>query len=179
MIDTKVQIVMKSVTYIRHIVANQIICLRSAERKYYEDLLNGRIYYVKKSRQIIKSVINKRKHNPVCTNFKCNDTIITEGNDIANRFNKVFVNIGASLAKIFLCLTKDDQILCHMMLWKCFIWLLLLKHRLIRSYQISEIVLQAGMSSSQLLLRRLKPAFRFLLHILAIFLLIQDYSLWN
>ena len=134
--------------------------LRSAERKHYQDLLNEHRSNVKKSWQIIKSVINKRKHNPLCTKFKCNDTIIT-------------------LLKIFLCLTKDHQILCHMMLWKCFIWLLLLKQRLIRSYQISEIVLQAGMSSSHLLLRLLKPALKFLLHILAIFLLIQDYSLWN
>ena len=73
--------------------------LRSAERKHYQDLLNEHRSNVKKSWQIIKSVINKRKHNPLCTKFKCNDTIITDGNDIANRFNNFFVNIGASLAK--------------------------------------------------------------------------------
>ena len=73
--------------------------LRSAERKHYQDLLNEHRCNIKKSWQIIKTVINKRKHNAVCTKFKCNDTTITDGNDIANRFNNFFVNIGASLAK--------------------------------------------------------------------------------
>ena len=35
----------------------------------------------------------------MCTKFKCNDITITDGYDIANRFNKFFVNVGASLAK--------------------------------------------------------------------------------
>ena len=35
----------------------------------------------------------------MCTKFKCNDITITDGKDIANRFNNFFVNIGASLAK--------------------------------------------------------------------------------
>ena len=73
--------------------------LRSAERKHYQDLLNEHRCNIKKSWQIIKTVINKRKHNAVCTKFKCNDTTITDGKDIANRFNNFFVNIGASLAK--------------------------------------------------------------------------------
>ena len=34
----------------------------------------------------------------MCTKFKCNDITITDGNDVANRFNKFFVDIGASLA---------------------------------------------------------------------------------
>ena len=73
--------------------------LRSAERKHYQDLLNEHRCNIKKSWQIIKTVINKRKHNAVCTKFKCNDITITDGKDIANRFNNFFVNIGASLAK--------------------------------------------------------------------------------
>ena len=72
--------------------------LQSAERKDYQDLLNKHRCNIKKSWQIIKTVINKRKHNAVCTKFKCIDTTITDGNDVAYRFNK-FVNIGASLAK--------------------------------------------------------------------------------
>ena len=72
---------------------------RSAERKHHQDLLNEHRCNIIKSWQIIKTVINKRKHNAVCTQFKCNDTTITDGNDIANRFNNFFVNIGASLAK--------------------------------------------------------------------------------
>ena len=73
--------------------------LRSAERKHYQDLLNEHRCNIKKLWQIIKAVINKRKHKAVCTKFKCNDITITDGKDIANRFNNFFVNIGASLAK--------------------------------------------------------------------------------
>ena len=73
--------------------------LRRAERKHYQDLLNEHRCNIKKSWQIIKTVINKRKHNAVCTKFKCNDITITDGKDIANRFNNFFVNTGASLAK--------------------------------------------------------------------------------
>ena len=43
-------------------------------------------------------IINKKKSSPVCTKFKCNDTIISDKNEITEKFNKFFVNIGATLA---------------------------------------------------------------------------------
>ena len=76
---------------------NQLI--KTAERKHYHDLLIEQKSSIKKSWQIIKFVINKRKYKIPCTKFKSNGTIIDDGIDIANKFNKLFVNVGNTLAK--------------------------------------------------------------------------------
>ena len=72
--------------------------LRAAERRYYQNLLYEHKSNVKKSWQILKMVINKKKTSPVCTKFKCNNDIINDKNEISDKFNKFFVNVGASLA---------------------------------------------------------------------------------
>ena len=72
--------------------------LRAAERRHYQNLLYEHKSNVKKSWQILKMVINKKKTSPVCTKFKCNDGIINDKNEISDKFNKFFVNVGASLA---------------------------------------------------------------------------------
>ena len=46
-----------------------------------------------------KTVINKRKYTPISTKFKVNDAITNDGNVIANKFNKLFVNVGTVLPK--------------------------------------------------------------------------------
>ena len=46
----------------------------------------------------MKMIINKRKYKPVCKKFKHNDQVIENGHDIANRFNRFFVNVGSTLA---------------------------------------------------------------------------------
>ena len=76
---------------------NQLI--RSAERKHYHDLLIEHKSNIKKSWQIIKSVINKRKHKLPSKKFHCNGSIIDDGNMISNKFNDFFVNVGQNLAK--------------------------------------------------------------------------------
>ena len=43
-------------------------------------------------------IINKNTSSPVCTKVKCNDTIISDKNEITEKFNKFFVNVGATLA---------------------------------------------------------------------------------
>ena len=73
--------------------------LRSAERKHYHDLLNEYKSNIKKSWQVIKSIINKRKYTPISNKFKDNDKIIRDGNIIANKFNNFFINVGKTLAK--------------------------------------------------------------------------------
>ena len=73
--------------------------LRSAERKYYQDLLIEHKTNVKKSWQIIKGIINKRKYRLNNTKFKHNGAIIEDGKLVADKFNKYFVNVGESLAK--------------------------------------------------------------------------------
>ena len=76
---------------------NQLI--KTAERKHYHDLLIEQKSNIKKSWQIIKFVINKRKYKMPCTKFKLNGIIIDDGIDIANKFNHFFVNVGNTLAK--------------------------------------------------------------------------------
>ena len=72
---------------------------RSAERKHYHDLLNEYKSNIKKSWQVKKSIINKRKYTPISNKFKDNDKIISDGNIIANKFNNFFINVGKTLAK--------------------------------------------------------------------------------
>ena len=54
---------------------------------------------IKKSWQVIKSIINKRKYCPVKSKFKYNGDVISDGKIIANKFNNFFVNVDESLAK--------------------------------------------------------------------------------
>ena len=55
---------------------------------------------LKKTWQVITSVINKRKNTPINTRFCHNGKITEDKEDIANRFNHFFVNIGTSLASV-------------------------------------------------------------------------------
>ena len=81
--------------------------LRITERKYYQDLLTKHQSNVKKSWQVIKTIINKRKYKPINTKFKCNETITEDGQVISNKFNNFFVNVGATLAKNIPITTKS------------------------------------------------------------------------
>ena len=58
-----------------------------AEHQYYQDLILQHKANIKKSWQIIKSIINKRKYCPVYSKFKYNDDVISDEKIIANRFN--------------------------------------------------------------------------------------------
>ena len=80
--------------------------LRSAERKYYHDLLVEHKSNLKQSWKIIKSVINKRKYLPLNSKFKYNGKVIDDGFEISNRFNKFFVHVGESLASVIPQSTK-------------------------------------------------------------------------
>ena len=73
--------------------------LRTAERQYYQDLIMQHKANIKKSCQVVKSIINKRKYCPVNSKFKYNGDVISDGKIIANKFNNFFVNFGESLAK--------------------------------------------------------------------------------
>ena len=64
---------------------NQLI--RTAERKHFHDILLEHKSNLRKSWQVIKAVINKRKYTPVNYKFKVNGTTTNEGNVIANKFN--------------------------------------------------------------------------------------------
>ena len=81
--------------------------LRSAERKYYQDLLIWHKSNMKKSWNVIKMVINKRKYRQCCTKFVSNGKTVVDGKLIANRFKDFFVNVGSSLAKTIPLSPKD------------------------------------------------------------------------
>ena len=83
---------------------NQLI--RSAERKHFHDVLLEHKSNLKKSWQVIKTVINKRKYTPVNTKFKVNGATTNDGNVIANKFNSFFVNVGTVLA---ISITPTDK----------------------------------------------------------------------
>ena len=72
--------------------------MRTAERKHYLDLLNEHKSNLKKSWQILKMVINKRKCTPVCTKFQTNGKVVSDGHVISNKFNRFFVNVRSTLA---------------------------------------------------------------------------------
>ena len=61
--------------------------LRSAERKYYQDILIQHKANMKKSMNVIKMVINKRKYRQCCTKFVSNGKTMEDGKVIANKFN--------------------------------------------------------------------------------------------
>ena len=73
--------------------------LKAAERQHYQDLLMVHKSNLKKSWQVIKMIINKRKCSPTCSKFNYNGSVIEDGNIIANKFNDFFINVGPSLAK--------------------------------------------------------------------------------
>ena len=75
---------------------NQLI--RSAERKHFHDVLLEHKSNLKKSWQVIKTVIDKTKYTPVNTEFKVNGATTNDRNVIANKFNTFFVNVGTVLA---------------------------------------------------------------------------------
>ena len=62
---------------------------------------------LKKTWQVIKAVINKRKYTPINTKFKVNGATTNDGNVIANKLNKFFVNVGTVLAKSIPPTDKD------------------------------------------------------------------------
>ena len=72
--------------------------MRTAERKRYLDLLNEHKSNLKKSWHILKMVINKRKYTPICTKFQTNGKVVGDGHEISNKFNRIFVNVGSTLA---------------------------------------------------------------------------------
>ena len=73
--------------------------LRNVERKHFHDLLEEHKSDLKTSCRILKTVINKGTQSELPKTFKYEKKKVTNPNDIADRFNKFFKNIGPTLAK--------------------------------------------------------------------------------
>ena len=94
---------------------NSIIA--KAERDHYSKLFEEHKGNLKKSWNVLREVINKRKSESSCSRFIINENITTDKVQIANGFNSFFVNVGPSLAnkirfpriaafQLILCATK-------------------------------------------------------------------------
>ena len=75
-------------------------CLKYAEKQYFFDLLKKYKNNLRKSWNVIKTIINRNRSSITQTKFKLSDgSIITDGVDICDRFNDFFTTIGPSLDK--------------------------------------------------------------------------------
>ena len=72
--------------------------LRKKEKDYYKLLLEANKNNLKKTWSIIRSVINNCKPSKLNESFIYNGSAITDKNDVSNKFNDYFVNVGKTLA---------------------------------------------------------------------------------
>ena len=72
--------------------------LRKTEKEYYKCLLETNKNNLKKTWSIIRSVINNCKPSKLNESFLYNNSVITDKNEVANKFNDYFVNVGKTLA---------------------------------------------------------------------------------
>ena len=72
--------------------------LRKTEKEYYKCLLEINKNNFKKTCSIIRSVINDCKPSKLNESFLYNNSIITDKNEVSNKFNDYFVNVGKTLA---------------------------------------------------------------------------------
>ena len=73
--------------------------LLAAEKDYYENLIEKHKNNLKKSWNILKDVINRKKSTSSCSRFLINNIITNDKQIIANGFNSYFTNVGPSLAR--------------------------------------------------------------------------------
>ena len=94
--------------------------IRAAERQYYQDQISKHKSNLKKSWQIIKTIINKSKNRHSASEFKCNGKTITNGRQISDKFNKFLVNVGSNLTKDIPKSRKDPMDYINQEINECF-----------------------------------------------------------
>ena len=72
--------------------------MEKAQKDHFSQLMAKHKNNLKKSWNILKNAINKKKSKTQCTRFLIDGKLNTDKNDIANGFNNFFVNVGPSLA---------------------------------------------------------------------------------
>ena len=83
--------------------------IKVVERDYYQDKFLYSATNIKKNWQIIKTILNKGNDSVITKSFKSGSTIIIDKNEIVNKFNKYFSNIGPSLAATILKPTSSHM----------------------------------------------------------------------
>ena len=94
---TKVKTAFNEDTYKRYKSKLQNL-IKVAEKKFYQEQFTRYKSDMRKSWNVIKSIINRNKVPVYQTKFKYNGNEISDGNDISNKFNDFFINIGPTLA---------------------------------------------------------------------------------
>ena len=82
--------------------------LKKSEREYYDSQFKNNINNMKKSWVLIKEIINKQKSKTVSNQFIINGKNTTDPMEIAEGFNKFYINVGPSLASKI----KDKNDIC-------------------------------------------------------------------
>ena len=72
--------------------------LKSNEKKYYQNLIMENQQCLRKTWNVIKQVINKKKSSRKCNEFHSGGNILNDTTEISNKFNNYFINIGPTLA---------------------------------------------------------------------------------
>ena len=93
------------ITYKRY--KNKLLkILKQAEKLHYQELFGKYRTNLKKTWQIIKVLINKQRSISLQKKFKFGDEIITNSQQICEKFNDFFINIGPNLNKDIPCQNK-------------------------------------------------------------------------
>ena len=94
----------------REILRNSI---KRAIMLYYKRTFNLYQNDVKKNWALIKETLQQKKKQELPTEFIWNDRIITDLDEIANKFNTYFINIGQSLSEQIHATSSSDEYLSN------------------------------------------------------------------
>ena len=94
----------------REILRNSI---KRAKMLYYKKTFNLYQNDVKKTWALIKETLQQKKKHELPTEFIWNDRIITDLDEIANKFNTYFINIGHSLSEQIHATRSSDEYLSN------------------------------------------------------------------
>ena len=94
----------------REILRNSI---KRAKMLYYKKTFNLYQNDVKKTWALIKETLQQKKKHELHTEFIWNDRIITDLDEIANKFNTYFINIGHSLSEQIHATRSSDEYLSN------------------------------------------------------------------
>ena len=72
--------------------------LHAVEKDYYHQKFESTTHDIKKTWQVIKTIIGKNTLSVPVESFRSNNTTISDKSEIVDKFNKFFVNIGPTLA---------------------------------------------------------------------------------
>ena len=81
--------------------------LKTAEKEYYDNLFKRYKNNLKKSWDIIKSVINRKKSAQITDEFSIDNVLTKNREVIADSFNNYFTNIGSNLSKTIPLSNRD------------------------------------------------------------------------